>query len=78
MPLYEFKCKDCGLIFEELVFYSDIKEVLCPKCSGNAERVLSTLSLNIPDEDCLKFPKGEPREMCTECKHGGGACPYSA
>ena len=41
MPIYEYKCDDCGLKFEELV-YSDAGKVICHKCgSENAERLLS-------------------------------------
>ena len=35
MPLLDFKCKDCGYIFDELVRSSEnIDEVVCPKCAG--------------------------------------------
>ncbi len=78
MPLYEFRCKSCGLVFEELVFYDKLEEVLCPKCLGDAERVLSTFGISVPDEACARLPKGEQRELCTECKQGGGACPFAA
>jgi len=78
MPLYEFQCKNCGLVFEELVFHEEIGGVLCPKCLGEAERMLSTFSISVPDDACAKLPKGEQRELCTECKQGGGACPFTA
>lgn len=78
MPLYEFQCKSCGLIFEELVFHGNLKEVLCPKCLGHAEKVLSTFNVSVPDEACANLPKGEQRELCTECKQGDGACPLAA
>jgi len=41
MPIYEYKCRDCGLKFEELV-YTDSAEVRCRNCgSEKAERLLS-------------------------------------
>lgn len=41
MPIYEYKCNDCGSKFEELVF-SDSMNVACEKCgSENAEKLLS-------------------------------------
>ena len=41
MPIYEYKCNDCGAKFEELV-YSDSNSVSCGKCgSENAERLIS-------------------------------------
>ncbi|MDR2406344.1 MAG: zinc ribbon domain-containing protein [Deltaproteobacteria bacterium] len=42
MPLYEFKCRNCGNVYEELVFKSAY-EVHCPKCgSADAEKLLSS------------------------------------
>lgn len=41
MPIYEFKCRECGKQFEEIVL-DESEEVVCPHCSGkNAERLLS-------------------------------------
>ncbi|RME23268.1 MAG: zinc ribbon domain-containing protein [Candidatus Zixiibacteriota bacterium] len=44
MPLYEYKCRDCGAQFEELVSASDAS-VRCPKCgSEQTERQLSVFA----------------------------------
>ncbi len=44
MPMYEFKCKQCGQQYEELVRSSDEK-ISCPKC-GSAEtyKLISTFA----------------------------------
>lgn len=44
MPLYEFKCKDCGHEFEELIPFSD-RDVsrACKSCGGNSERKVASL-----------------------------------
>jgi putative FmdB family regulatory protein len=41
MPLYEYKCKQCGHRFERIQTYSaeDTKE--CPVCRGEVERLIS-------------------------------------
>jgi putative FmdB family regulatory protein len=42
MPIYEFKCHQCGREFEELVFKSD-PTISCPDCgSGDCEKWMST------------------------------------
>lgn len=43
MPIYEYACKDCEKVFEELVVRkSDEEEVRCPACSSaRIERLLS-------------------------------------
>ena len=44
MPIYEYRCEDCGRRFEELVMNSSQK-VVCPDCaSDDVERELSLFS----------------------------------
>ncbi|MCD6560472.1 MAG: zinc ribbon domain-containing protein [Deltaproteobacteria bacterium] len=46
MPIYEFKCQECGKTFESLCFQSDKKDIIsCPSCGGKkVEKLLSTFS----------------------------------
>ncbi len=48
MPIYEFRCENCGKIFEALCFTKeDEKEVKCPYCgSKEAKREYSTFGTN--------------------------------
>lgn len=41
MPLYEYRCKACGHVFEKIQSFSapEVKE--CPVCQGEVERLLS-------------------------------------
>ena len=44
MPMYDYRCKNCDEVFEELVFSSTEpdEDVTCPKCGQNkSERLLS-------------------------------------
>ena len=43
MPTYDYKCKECGKVFEVFRRFSELdKEVNCPNCgSEKAERVFS-------------------------------------
>lgn len=41
MPIYEFKCNDCGFVFETFLLKSD-EEVNCIKCkSKNVVKLIS-------------------------------------
>ena len=44
MPMYDYRCKNCGEVFEELVMSSSTpdEEITCPKCQENkAEKLFS-------------------------------------
>lgn len=44
MPMYDYRCKNCDEVFEELVVSSSVpdEEIRCPKCGqNNSERMLS-------------------------------------
>lgn len=43
MPLYLYKCEDCGEVTEKLVRRLHLAMwSLCPHCSGNAKRIPAT------------------------------------
>ena len=47
MPIYEYRCKNCNHLFEELVFssLSSDEDIICPKCGkNNAEKMMSAFS----------------------------------
>ena len=67
MPIFEFKCKKCGEVFEALI-RSDEKPV-CPKCKGKRlEKLISTF--NAGKEKCSRGKISSRR--C--CKQSSGCC----
>jgi len=58
MPIYEYKCKKCGEIFEEIRYSKDSDkardcEVKCPKCGTcDPERLLSAYSQGTDSTSC--------------------------
>ena len=46
MPIYEYRCKECGEKFEKLVrFSTSTSEIECPKCGGRkVEKLISAFS----------------------------------
>jgi len=46
MPLFEYKCKDCGCVFEYLQFNKNEK-VKCKKCgSAKLEKLISSFAFS--------------------------------
>ncbi|MBM4464147.1 MAG: zinc ribbon domain-containing protein [Chloroflexi bacterium] len=46
MPIYEYRCSECGERFEKLVrFGTSTSEIECPKCGGRrVEKLISAFS----------------------------------
>ena len=41
MPLYEYRCRQCGHQFEKIQSFSAPDEKECPVCKGELERLIS-------------------------------------
>lgn len=46
MPLYPYRCKECGHRFEKIQKFGAKPEKVCPKCGGALERTLTAPGLN--------------------------------
>ncbi len=67
MPIYEYQCKKCKHVFEELVRSSDAGRVACPRCdSKEAERQPSVFAARAAEPQA---PSG-----CGRCAYGEGPC----
>jgi len=44
MPIYEYKCENCGEVFEVRQKYSDEPVTVHEKCGGNVEKLISAPS----------------------------------
>ena len=68
MPLYEYKCKECGQQFESYRRLSDAgKEETCPACGGRAEKMGISLFT----------AKGSPSSGGPSCGGGSHRSPFS-
>ena len=45
MPIYEYRCKQCGNVFERIQKFSDPRVESCPKCGGKVEQVLTAAAV---------------------------------
>ena len=60
MPIYEYRCAECGHLFEKLVFAKEKEEeIQCPSCgAAEAQRQMSAavVSLNSASPSCSDSP----------------------
>ena len=66
MPLYEYRCADCGHQFEALVPAGRADQESCPDCGAEARRLLSLVAAPVRGHDGAAAPS--PGGCC------GGAC----
>ncbi len=45
MPIYEYKCKDCGHAFEIIQKVDEAPKAVCNECNGELYKVISTSGL---------------------------------
>jgi putative FmdB family regulatory protein len=75
MPVYDYKCNDCGCIYDIYHKSKEITEdVICPKCeSRNHKKLMSIPMVSIGTNNSIsnsdyKAPSCEPGGCC------GGSC----
>ncbi|MDX2479695.1 MAG: zinc ribbon domain-containing protein [Desulfuromusa sp.] len=69
MPLYEYKCEDCGLNFEVRQKFSDDPINTCRNCGGNAKKLISQTAFAL---------KGGGWYQQGYSEGGGNSCPAPA
>ncbi len=60
MPIYEYKCENCGEVFEVRQNYSDEPVTAHEKCGGRVEKLISAPSFNFKGSGWYvnDYPKG--------------------
>jgi putative regulatory protein, FmdB family len=67
MPIYEYRCEDCGMKFEKLIRgTSDTATLACPSCGeSHLNRELSTFAAHSSHgNQSASFEGGCPSGMC--------------
>ena len=68
MPLYEYRCKDCGTEFEKQLRFSEANQLpACPNCNSTQTRkkISSVVSF-------IANSTGSPASASSSCSTGGG------
>lgn len=45
MPKYDYKCKECGIVFERYQRFSEEPLTCCPECNGAVHRVINPVGI---------------------------------
>jgi len=71
MPIFEFRCSDCGNVFEKLFMASNENvELSCPECGGRTlDRVLSQTNYVVG-----AGPGGAKPKLTEKSCSGGNKC----
>ena len=74
VPIYDFRCRDCGQVVELLVRETRSEEIFCPACQGRMERLPSAARLVRSSRGQGGFTCCGREERCETppCSTGGG------
>lgn len=83
MPLYEYKCKKCGKVFEKLQRLSAKPVTIHENCGGAVEKLVSTSAFQFKGTgwyatDYAKGARGKPHPPKTDKEDGKGEKPKPA
>lgn len=78
MPLYPYRCTQCGHRFEKIQHFDSEPETKCPKCGGALERLLTAPGLQfkgagwyVNDYAAKSSTSSEPASSSPESKTPG-------
>jgi putative FmdB family regulatory protein len=52
MPIYEFKCNECGEVFDEMRKIGDFNRTKCPKCGSKKTGKIFSLFAGSKSDSC--------------------------
>jgi putative FmdB family regulatory protein len=67
MPIYEFKCEECGTSFSQIRKMGDDKEIPCTECGSKKTQKLISLFSSITSS---------PEPDCSGCMQSPGGCGF--
>ncbi len=76
MPLYEYKCDDCGQQFEKIQKFSDPPVSTCLFCSGKVKKLVSSAAIQFKGTGW--YVTDYARKTSSEQADSSGARPGSA
>ncbi len=74
MPLYEYRCEDCGLSFEVRQKFSDEPLDTCRHCGGHAKKMISKTAFALKGGGWYDQGYGHEKSCPAPATGGGEAC----
>jgi putative FmdB family regulatory protein len=82
MPLYEFRCPECGIFDQWRSMADRSKPAPCPTCQISAQRIISIPNVSLngalrlkktenPEPQLVKKPDFDPEHRTKPRSHGG-------
>ena len=82
MPVYEYKCHDCGIVFEARQKFADEPLTACTACGGRVEKQISLTGFALKGGGWYQsgYGAGSTAAACPSAGEGGGCagCPKAA
>ena len=78
MPLYEYKCKECELVFEVRQKFSDELITECKECNGTVEKQISGASFALKGDGWYDQGYSDKAPSCASASPGCGGCPKAS
>ncbi len=82
MPMYEYQCEECGLVFEARQKFSDDPLTECRACSGPVNKLISQTAFALKGSGWYQqgYSKSATKPACSTAAAGKGCggCPKTA
>ena len=74
MPIYQYECDECGLVFEKRQSFSDAPLKRCPECNASVHRVFQPVGIIFKGSGfyVTDNKKASPTATPGESKNGTG------
>ena len=85
MPVYEYQCDACGIVFEAMQKFSDSPLTECRTCGGAVQKLISQTAFTLKGDGWYQHGyanRSEKPAPCAAAPAGGGGgcagCPKAA
>ena len=79
MPVYEYECESCGIVFEARQKFSDAPLESCRECSGKVKKIISRAGFALKGGGWYDQGYSEKAPSCSSSPSAGCAgCPKAA